>query len=177
MKKPSKADQLIYKALKTAIEQDKLRIYFDYIKLNRPGSMVYNPWESLLPVLIPAFIGLLLIVTFNIIFGLFFMAIMVFASSQYFRKKFHHNLIDRTKMLITKSYESLEELWGFGGIVFVNASDKKQGCVSPAGDWKEFVVKNFADYMVDKKATPENTPQDEKQNEKNPRISARTRRQ
>ena len=60
-KTPNKADLLVYKALKTAISQDKLRIYLDYGKINRPQSPVYDPWESLLPVLVPVLIGLALI--------------------------------------------------------------------------------------------------------------------
>ena len=41
----------------------------------------------------------------------------------------------------------------------VNAENKKSGCVSPDGDWKEFVIQNFADYMVEKtdKKTDETT--------------------
>ena len=39
------------------------------------------------------------------------------------------------------------------------AENKKIGCIAPEGDWKEFIVQNFADFMVDKK------PEDEKPNE------------
>ena len=42
MNKPSKADKLIYKALNKAIEKDQLRLYFDYGRINRPGSPVYD---------------------------------------------------------------------------------------------------------------------------------------
>ena len=43
----NRADQLAYHALQKAIEQDKLRIYLDYGKVNRPLSPVYDPWETL----------------------------------------------------------------------------------------------------------------------------------
>lgn len=33
----------------------------------------------------------------------------------------------------------------------VNAANKKIGCVAPEGDWKEFVVINYADLMIDHK--------------------------
>ena len=52
-------------------------------------------------------------------------------------------------MGIIYDYENCEKLWKFGGIVFVNADNKNRGCVSPEGDWKEFVVKNFAYLMTD----------------------------
>ena len=32
----------------------------------------------------------------------------------------------------------------------MNADNKTIGCVAPEGDWKDFVVINFADLMVDK---------------------------
>ena len=63
----NRADQLAYHALQKAIEQDKLRIYLDYGKVNRPLSPVYDPWETLLPILIPILIGLIFIVAVAVI--------------------------------------------------------------------------------------------------------------
>ena len=170
-KKPNKADQMTYKALLKAIKEDKIRIYFDYIKLNRPGSKVYNPWECLLPVLVPTFIGLILIIAFNIIFGLISMIALIIGSTYYCRKKIYLRIIDRTKAMITSSYENMAELWNFGGIVLVNNDNKKQGCVSPEGDWKEFVIINYAEYMIDKK----DTEKEENKDEKAPRTTPRHR--
>ena len=153
--KSNKADTLTYKALIKAIEADKLRIYLDYARINRPTSPVYNPWECLLPILVPVLIGLLLILTAGVIFGLIFIIAMIFAYTNYFKKKIYQKLIERTKKYIINDYSSLEELWNFGGIVFVNNENKKLGCVSPEGDWKEFVVMNFSEYMTEKKPEPE----------------------
>lgn len=154
MSKPSKADCLIYKALKKAIEKDQLRLYLDSGKVNRPGSPVYDVWESLLPVLTPVVIGLILILAVSVIFGLSFIVGMIFIYSTYFKKKTHRYLIERTKTYLTGSYENLEKLWNFGGIVLAAANNKKVGCIAPEGDWKEFVVRNFSDYMTDKEDSP-----------------------
>lgn len=151
MSKPSKADALIYKALNKAIEADQLRIYLDYGKVNRPGSPIYDVWENLLPVLTPVIIGLILILSVSVFFGLAFIVAMTLIYITYFKKRVDRYLIDRTKTYFTSSYENCIRLWNFGGIVLVNANNKKAGCVSPEGDWKEFVVRNFADYMVDPK--------------------------
>lgn len=153
MSKPSKADYLIYKALQTAIEKNQLRLYLDYGKINRPGSPVYDVWENLLPVLTPVIIGLILILTVSVFFGLAFIVSMIFIYITYFKKKVDRYLIERTKSYFMQSYDNCTKLWSFGGIVLVNANNKKQGCVSPEGDWKEFVVKNFADYMITEKET------------------------
>ena len=163
MSKPSKADYLIYKALQTAIEKNQLRLYLDYGKINRPGSPVYDVWENLLPVLTPVIIGLILILTVSVFFGLAFIVSMIFVYITYFKKKVDRYLIERTKSYFIQSYDNCTKLWSFGGIVLVNANNKKQGCVSPEGDWKEFVVKNFADYMITEK---EPSPQAEEENVK-----------
>jgi len=164
MTKPSKADCLIYKALNKAIEKDQLRLYFDYGRINRPGSPVYDVWENLLPVLTPVVIGLILILSVGVIFGLAFIIIMMLIYITYFKKKVDRYLIERTKAFFTSNYENCVKLWEFGGIVLVNAENKKQGCVSPEGDWKEFVVRNYADYMLeDKKPSTQNNNDDHEQ--------------
>lgn len=150
-KKPSKADLLIYKALNKAVEDDQLRIYLDYGKINRPSSPVYDPWECLLPILAPILIGLVLIVSVGVLFGLLFIISMILVYSAYFKKKIYRRLIERTKSYITDNYDNCDNLWNFGGLVFVNAANKKLGCVSPDGDWKEFVVRNFSEYMTENK--------------------------
>ena len=155
MARATKKDLLIYKALNKAIENDNLRIYLDYSRINRPTSPVYDPWECLLPILLPLLIGLFLLVVVHPFLGLVIMVGGIFAYTSYFRKKLHRNLINRTKTLITRNYRSLEDLWTFGGIVFVNNDNRKVGCVAPEGDWKEFVVRNFSEYMVDKKQAAE----------------------
>ena len=155
MNKPSKADYLIYKALQTAIEKNQLRLYLDYGRINRPGSPVYDVWENLLPVLTPVVIGLILILTVSVFFGLAFIIAMILVYITYFKKRVDRYLIERTKEYFMQSYDNCIKLWNFGGIVLVKKKKKKQGCVSPEGDWKEFVVKNFADYMVSEKDTPQ----------------------
>lgn len=80
---------------------------------------------------------------------------MILVYITYFKKKVDRYLIERTKTYFTSSYENCVKLWDFGGIVLVNAANKKQGCVSPEGDWKEFVVSNYADYMVESKDAPQ----------------------
>ena len=156
----TKADKMVFRALKTAVEKDQLRLYMDYGKVNRPGSPIYNPWECLLPILIPVLIGLMLIILVGVIFGLLFIVAMIMVYSTYFKKKLYHKVIERTKAYLISSYENCENLWKFGGIVLVNAENKKLGCVAPEGDWKEFVILNFSDYMLDKKT--EETKKDEK---------------
>lgn len=154
----NRADKMTFHALQKAVELDKLRIYLDYGRINRPGSPVYDAWECLLPILIPVLIGLMLIICAGVLFGLLFIAAMVVVYSTYFKKKIYRKVIERTKQYLVSNYENCEKLWLFGGLVLVNAENKKIGCVSPEGDWKEFVVINFSDLMID----PKEEPKDEK---------------
>lgn len=148
-KNPNKADMLVFKALQKAVEQDRLRVYLDYAKINKPQSPVYDPWECLLPILVPVILGLILIIGVGVLFGLLFMVIMILAYSTYVKKKVHRRLVERTKRFLTDSFDNCVRLWEFGGIVLVNARDKRLGCVAPEGDWKDFVVLNYADLMVE----------------------------
>lgn len=149
----SKADKMVFRALKTAVEKDQLRIYMDYGKLNRPGSPIYEPWECLLPILVPTLIGLLLIICVGVMFGLLFIVAMTMIYTTYFKKKLYRKVIERAKAYLISSFDNCEKLWKFGGLVLVNAANKKLGCVSPEGDWKEFVILNFSDYMLDPNKT------------------------
>ena len=159
MKKPNKADLLIYKAFNRALQENLLRLYLDTAKLNRPDSPIYNPWENLLPLLIPTIIGLWLIMTVSSFFGLTFIIGTILIYNYYFKRLIDKRLLERATKYVAIDFEHCQEMWNYGGLVLATAANKKIGCISPAGDWKEFVVQNFADFMVDKKTEE---PHDEK---------------
>ena len=150
-KRINKADRLTFKALQTAIEKQDLQIALISSKINIPSSPVYNPWEALLPMLIPAILGLILIALVGVIFGLLFMVAGIMLSSNIVKKKMEQRLFERAKVYFLSGYEACNELWDFGGIVLINSNNKKLCCLSPEGNWKEFVVLNYSQYMTDKK--------------------------
>ena len=162
-KRINKADKMTFKALQKAVEAEELQLALINSKINIPSSPVYNPWEVLLPTLIPAMIGLFLIWLVGIIFGLLFMIVGIMLSSNLIKKKMEQRLFERSKNYFISDYNSCNELWEFGGIVLINSSDKKQCCIAPEGNWKDFVVLNYSQYMLDKKQ--ENTQETEAVNE------------
>ena len=170
VKRINKADKLTFKALQKAFETEEMQIALINSKINVPSSPVYNPWEVLLPTLIPAVIGLFLIWLVGVIFGLLFMVAGIVLSSNLIKKKMEQRLFERSKAFFLSDYNSCNELWDFGGIVLINSSNKKQCCVSPEGNWKEFVVLNYSQYMIDKKqekdVSDEQVSELDKQNEK-----------
>lgn len=151
-KRINKADRMLFNALKKAIDEGKIHLCLINSKVNIPGSKIYNPWEMLLPILLPVLLGLILIGVVGILVGISIMTIGIFLSSNLVKKKMEARLMDRALKMFTSDYATCEEMWQFGGLVLVKADDKKYGCIAPEGDWKEFVVKHFAELMVDKKA-------------------------
>ena len=147
----NRADELIFHALKKAVEEDKIHICLINSRINKPSSPVYNPWEMLLPILVPVLIGLILILAVGPLFGLFFMVGLIMVSSTLVKKKLDNLLLDRSKAFLLSDFDNCNKLWDFGGVVLVNAENKNLGCVSPDADWKEFVVRNFSDLMIEKK--------------------------
>ncbi len=160
--KANRAEELAYKALIRAINGDNLLIYLDESRINRPQSPVYDPWETLLPILIPMIFGLILMLWVGIIFGLLFIIGITAFYSSFTKKKLQQLLLLRTKKYIISGYENFTNLWDFGGFVLVNATDKKIGCIAPDGNWKEFIAANFAELMLDKtQEKPEEKESDE----------------
>ena len=157
-KRINKADQMVFKALQRALNEDKLHLCLINSKINIPGSPIYNPWEVLLPSLCPLLLGLFLIWLAGVLWGLIFMIAGLLLSANLIKKKMEQRLFERAKEQISSDYDSCCRLWDFGGIVLVKADDKKQGCIAPDANWKEFIVLNFSDLMTDKKETaqPEN---------------------
>lgn len=149
-KRINRADKLVFKALQKAIAEDKLHICLISSKINVPGSPVYNPWENLLPVFIPVMSGLFLIWLAGILWGLIFMTAGIVLSSHLVKKEMEQRLFNRAKSFLTSDYESCCTLWDFGGIVLVKADDKRQGCIAPEGNWREFVILNFSEFMTEK---------------------------
>ena len=154
-KRINKADRLVFKALQKAIYDDKIHVCLISSKVNVPGSPVYNPWECLLPVLLPVLLGFLLIGMVGILLGLGVMIVGILLSSNLVKKKMEQKLLNRAKRFLTLSYDACNQLWDFGGIVLVKAEDKKYGCISPEGNWKDFIIIHFSDYMTDKKKDEE----------------------
>jgi len=157
-KRINKADQLAFKALQRALKEDKVHLCLINSKINVPGSPIYNPWEVLLPSLCPVLAGLFLIWLVGILWGLVFIIAGLLLSANFIKKKMEQRLFERAKEQIISGYESCCHLWDFGGVVLVKADDKKQGCVAPEANWKEFIILNFSDLMTEKKEAtqPEN---------------------
>lgn len=169
----SRADELAFHALQKAMAENKIHLCLMGSKINRPSSPIYNPWEVLLPILLPVILGLILILSVGAIFGLFFMVAMIMISSNLVKKKLDHRLLARAQDFLLSNYDNCCNLWSFGGVVLVNAENKKIGCISPDADWKEFVVKNFANLMVEKKEPPQTEEPSEKKDE-TPRSRTRS---
>lgn len=164
MPKPNKAERLIYKAFQKAITEKLMYLYLDTNKINHPASPIYNPWENLLPLLIPIIIGLFLIMYQNIFIGLTFIIGTVIIYILGIKRLIGKLLLIRAKKYILQDFQHCQKLWTFGGLVLATATNKKNACFAPEDDWRDFVVQNFADLMTE--------PQKEKKDDKNEKPAA-----
>ncbi|MDD4556017.1 MAG: hypothetical protein PHE89_01625 [Alphaproteobacteria bacterium] len=164
-KKPNKADLMTYKALQKAVEENKLKIFVNDIILNKPGIAVYNPWENLLPKLLPVLIGFF-VLFFSVILGLIIIIGSLALNERICKKKLNIRFYNRTKEYVLKSYDTYDEIWQLGGLILADSENKKNSCLSPEENWKEYIIHNFSELMIDKKEEkPEEKVEDKKENE------------
>ena len=164
MSRPNRAEQLIYKAFKKALEQNLLYIYLDTDKMNRPNSPIYNPWENLLPLLLPVIIGLALILSKSVFYGLAFIIGTIILYKFGIRHLISKILLKRAKKYLTQDFRHCEKLWKFGGLVLAAAANRKVSCIAPDGSWKDYIVENFSYLMTEE--------QEEKKDTKNEKSAA-----
>ncbi len=171
----NRADEMAYKALQKAVAEDKVHICLIESRINRPSSPIYNPWETLLPILIPVLAGLALILLIGPLFGLTFMIAAILVSASFVKKHYDKRLLERCRFYMLSGYENCCRLWDFGGIVLINNEDRKTACTAPEGDWKEFIIRHFADLLIEKPEEP-TQPEPKVQNDETPRYRRSTRR-
>ncbi|MCK5296223.1 MAG: hypothetical protein KAJ75_04975 [Alphaproteobacteria bacterium] len=146
----TRVDKLHYKALKIAIETGQVKLVTLDKLLNCAGSPVYNPWDNLMPLLVPILLGLAVLVLIGVIWGLVVMLSGLVVYVLYFRSHIAQTINHRAVLMAISSYESWLSLWKNEGIAVVMSHDSKIGCKSPDGDWKTFVVLNVSELMTKK---------------------------
>ena len=146
--KVNKADLLKFKALIKALDSDKIKFIVDYNVLHRPGSPVYNPWDALLPLLFIVLISLSVIFSCGAYIGLLTLVIGFIIYIYIIKKILTKFLKNKVQKYMVKNPVNWNKIWDFGGVVLVS-NINNQGVVSPTNDWKEFIVINFSELMID----------------------------
>jgi len=139
MARPTQAaqDYKLHERLAEAYMADRIRIQIDFMRLNRTGSPVFDPWENVVPLL-----GLLLVslavMPFNLVAGTLALIGAMFLYAFLVRPWLARRVRDRTIESMLKNAHNWQVLWSYGGIVVTLTDNPRIGVVSPGGNWRSF---------------------------------------
>ena len=149
-KGPSKKrDRALYARLMESYHADRVGVFIDFDRLNRPRSPVYNPWENTAPLLMMLVASIVIMILFHVLLGT---AIMVFCVMFYLfviRPWIAQRVYRRSLDAATENLHNWNLLWRLGGLVITLNYMNKTRCVSPDGDWRDFVTRYLPEMELD----------------------------
>lgn len=135
-----KRDRALFARLIESYQADRIGIFVDFDRLNRPRSPVWNPWENIAPLLV-ILIGSLAIMFFMMLLGIAVMVLGVmfylFIMRPWIAQRVYRRAIDAA----TENLHNWNLLWKIGGLVITLNHMNKTRCVAPEGDWRAFVTR------------------------------------
>ncbi|MGC2854701.1 hypothetical protein ACM64Y_04430 [Novispirillum sp. DQ9] len=139
MARVSAHDKLLHDRLRAAHERNVISIFTDFRVLNTPGSPVFNPWESVMPLL-----GLLLFAIVILLLGgiLVGMAALAFGLAVYafvVRGWLARQVYARTVITLMVDAKSFQSVWDHGGVVLAMTDRPQHQVRAPRGSWRTFV--------------------------------------
>ncbi len=150
-----KASLLMYETLLQALQTEEVTLDINYDYLNNIRSPVYNPWESVLPLVIILVISLLFILLWGIVPGMLVMAVGLLLYRFFLKPFLKKQLENRLKSFLTSGYQNWLLMWDFGGFSIVRENTFKTRCEAPKGNWKEFVALNLSEKTISEQSANE----------------------
>ena len=142
-----KASLILYDALIKAIKREKIAIVVDVDWIDRVKSPLFNPWETVFPLIVILVISLIIMLFSGLLTGTSVMLVGLISwrvlSKPIMEKKIEKRLIN----YISISYANWQKMWKFGGFILVCENIFKSRCFANKGDWREFTVLNLADEL------------------------------
>lgn len=130
-------DYKLHERLTEAYMADRIRIQVDFMRLNRKGSPVFDPWENVLPLLV-LILGSLMVMPFNLVAGTLVLIGSMFAFAFLVRPWIARRLRDRTIENMLKNAHNWQVIWSYGGIVVTLTNNPRIGVIAPVGNWRAF---------------------------------------
>ena len=140
-----KASLLMYETLVKALQDGEVTLDINYDYLNNVRSPVYNPWESVLPLVIILTVSLVLMLIFGIIAGMIAMVIGLLLYRFFLKPVLQRKLLERLNYFLCVGYHNWSVMWDLGGFSLVRENTFKTRCEAPKGNWKEFVALNLTE--------------------------------
>lgn len=139
MARISARDKAFHDRLRGAHERGVISIYTDFPYLNRPGSPVFNPWESTLPLLLPLLLAVMLLFLGGLLPGLLLMVAAVLLYVFVIRQWLARQLYGRAVVMMMVDAPTLQRLWDFGGVIIAMTDQPRNQARAPRTDWRLFI--------------------------------------
>lgn len=146
----NRADILKFNAIKKALLEGRVLLLIDFGLLNHKKSPFFNPWENLIPLLLVTIFSLIMMFS-SLLAGILILLAGIIGYLKIFPIVMKDFMKQRVLLFLTKSIEDWDKCWSIKGITLVASDNPRIFCRSCDDNWRDFVVINFADFMVDKK--------------------------
>jgi len=145
----NRRDKALYGRLMESYQADRISIFIDFDRLNRPKSPVFNPWENVVPLLIVLLMAAAAMVLLDLLLGTLSMLLGVIIYMFLVRPWISQRVYRRSIVAATDNLHNWNILWKLGGLVLTLNYMSKTRCVSPDGDWRAFVTRYLPEMDIE----------------------------
>lgn len=139
MARVSAHDKLLHDRLRAAHERNVISIYTDFRVLNTPGSPVFNPWESVLPLLGMLLLAVIVLLLGGILAGMGVLAVALLVYAFVVRGWLARQVYARTVVTLMVDAKAFQAVWDHGGVVLAMTDRPQHQVRAPRGSWRTFV--------------------------------------
>lgn len=157
MSRPSE-DKELHERLKMAVERNLVTITTSPRLLAAPASPVFNPWESVGPLLALLMLALLVLLFGGIIAGTIAMVCAAVVYVMVVRPWVDKEVQHRATVTMMASPKQLQTLWTYGGVGLMLTDRPHVGTRAPKGNWRGFIERTLPKPEVEDDVRPAFTP-------------------
>lgn len=139
MARISAHDKVLHDRLRAAYERNVVSIYTEFQRLNTPGSPVFNPWESVLPLLALLLMAVIVMLVGGILVGMGALVLGLAIYALVVRKWLARQVYNRALITLMVDARTFQEVWDHGGVVLAMTDRPQHQARAPRGSWRAFV--------------------------------------
>lgn len=136
-------DRALHERLRSANERNLLLIYIDPKVVGVAHSPVFNPWESVAPLLLLLLLGLFMLLVGGMIVGTVALIAAVLLHVFVVRAWAEAQLRQRVIVHLMHSAAQMDRIWAVGGVILAMAHQPTVGVAAPKGNWRAFVTRHI----------------------------------
>lgn len=143
MARISQQEQAYHERLRAASERNIITFHSDFDHLNRPSSPVFDPWESVGPLLGLLIISVTVMLFGGLIPGVVILVISVILYVVGIRPWVATRLHKRVVVMALHGPRHFQALWDFGGVAITLTDRPQYGVSAPKGNWRMFIKRSL----------------------------------